>query len=377
MRGRHRRGPVGEPREAVDLRHGQGLARWSLGAIVAHRPRRLRLLVAGVAGHPVRGHRRGGAPAHGPPLPPAAAGAPRPPPGRRRGAAPAGPARRAVRAQDRGRRRRRAPASRSRSCGRPTPRRCARSCSPLPRGCSARPAGPAHRPRRPAGRPGAGRRRRRAGPRLPFDAAPEREVYELPMPPAGRRDPAFRRRAGARAAGGRPRHRGHLSGDVGAVFVCCPALFGGAGVRLEPHQPGRQLPGGHLARRHPAAARPDRDPRPDGAAGPRAGHPAEAGPALARQGLVAGRDQRRRVRPGQRAAAGHRAAPGGHAGRGDDRALARAARPGRRRPGGAASTPPCDGPATTAASRVPRAARAGSTRSGGAGTASASPSARW
>ena len=103
-----------------------------------------------------------------------------------------------------------------------------------------------------------------------------------------------------------------------------------------------------------------------------------AGPAVARPGLVARRDQRRRLRPGRPAAAGHRAAPGRHARRGDDRALARPARPGRRRPGGARSTARPDGAGRRR--RVHRRApqrRAGWTPSAGGGTASGSPSGRW
>ena len=300
----------------------------------AGRADRLRLLRRRVAGDPVRGHRRGRPPAHRHPVPAAAAGTARPPAGGRRGAAAARAAGRPGRAQARGRRRQRVG-----------------GVARVPAGGRGR--GAACRAARARGRAAAARSGT-GGSRGDHDG---RRDDRGPHRAAGR---GAVLRGGARAAGVRaadgPTDQATLrvgavpmlvlvmvaaagtsiaSRDIGAAFFLLAPLFGGVTYVWSRINQGANFraaisPDGIRLRHGLTEARAQTVPT-----GPRAGHPAAAGAAVARAGLVARRDQRGRLRPVRQPAAGHRAAPGGHARRGDDGPVARAAGPRRRGPDGA------------------------------------------
>ena len=187
---------------------------------------------------------------------------------------------------------------------------------------------------RQAGRAGPARRRGGRGRQLPDHAVlPDRGAGRQPaQPPAGPgRGAALRHPGGAGGARARrwstsrrPRLVGSLLlsgaavatvlGLVGLLLVALvfdtfapavgiiPAALGLAGGDLVPVQRRLQLPGGDLAGRVAAAARPARAPQPDRAAGPGAGGPAQPAAAVAQTGLVAGPGQRRRLRRRRRRA---------------------------------------------------------------------------
>ena len=321
--------------------------------------------------------RRGRPPAHRRPVPAAAPGAARPAAGGRRRAAAARAAGRAGRAAS------------SRSPAAAGPRCRSRSCAEadaeaLRAELLARAAGAAA-PGRAVPAAGAARGGRRIAPTAARRCPPCRSRWRPSARSTSCRWVGWSaRRCGPASVpcccwSSRARSRWPSRPGTSAPRSCCSRpLFGAVGVRVEPVQPGRQLPRRDLARRHPAAARADRGARADRAARPRAGDPARAGPAVARAGLVARRDQRRRATARATSSSGTPCCyPVGHARRGDDRALARAAGPRGRRTRGAGRRRAVRHGTPTAASRPRRAARAGSTRSAGGGTACASPTARW
>ena len=200
-----------------------------------------------------------------------------------------------------------------RSCARRTRRRCAPSCSRSRRGCSGRAPWRSRRAGRAADEPGvapvaAWARLPRAS--SPFEVAPERQVYELPM---GRLVSATLRSgavpvmllvvAGAITLA-------IVSRDISAVFVLLAPLFAGVTFVWSRINQGANFraaisPDGIRLRHGLTETRAQTVPP-----GRVQAIRLRAGSAVARAGLVARRDQRRRLRPGRRAAAGHRAAPG-------------------------------------------------------------------